>query len=48
MYTEQGLTDDYIIELTEEKRPSPKQDELFEIFLAARETLESRKLPGSF
>lgn len=48
IYTEQGLADDYIIELTEEKRPSLKQDEMFEIFLAARETLESRKLPEGF
>ena len=47
IYTEQGKADDYIIGLTEEKRPSLKQDEMFEIFLAAREVIESRRLPGN-
>lgn len=47
IYTEQGKANDYIIDLTEEKRPGAKQDEMFEIFLAARSVIESRRLPGN-
>ena len=44
IYQEQNKINDYILELTEEKKKSKKQDEKYEIFLAARETLESRLL----
>ncbi len=47
IYTEQGKVNDYIFELTEEKRPGKKQDELYKVFLAAREVLEQRTLPES-
>ena len=39
IYEECEILNDYIIELTEEKRPSSKQDELYRIFIAAREAL---------
>ena len=45
IYTEQGKVNDYIVQLTDEKRPGKKQDELYEVFLAAREVLEQRSLP---
>ena len=46
IYQEQDSLNDYIFELTEEKRNSPKQEEKHQIFLAARETLENRSLQG--
>jgi phage regulator Rha-like protein len=46
IYQEQNLVDDYILSITEEKKKSKKQDELYEIFLAAREALENRLLMG--
>lgn len=46
IYEERGKLDEYILELTEEKRISPKQEELYEIFLAAREAIANRYLPG--
>lgn len=44
IYTENGLLNDDIIALTEVKKKSPKDDELFLNFLAARQKLSS--LPG--
>ena len=44
IYTEQKQVNDYISELTEEKKKSKKQENLFEVFLAAREVMENRKL----
>lgn len=44
IYTENSLLNDQILALTEVKRKSPKDDELFQNFLAAREKLSS--LPG--
>lgn len=43
IYTECGLLNDYVIGLTEEKRSSKTQDDLYRIFIAAREAFESRK-----
>lgn len=48
IYTEQGKTDNYIISITEEKRPGNKQEEMFEVFLAARAVMENRSLPGNY
>ena len=42
IYTEQGKSNDYIIDITDEKRPGKKQDDLYDVFLAAREVLENR------
>lgn len=44
IYQEQGIINDYIISITEERRLTPKQNELYQVFLAARETLENRIL----
>lgn len=46
IYEELGKLNDYILELTEEKRTSLKQEELHEIFLAAREAIANRYLFG--
>lgn len=42
IYEEQGSINNYISEITEEKRKSPKQEELYYIFLAAREAISNR------
>lgn len=44
IYEEQGLLTNEILELTEEKRKSPKQEEMHEVFLAAREAITNRYL----
>jgi phage regulator Rha-like protein len=46
IYEEQGLLNDYILEITEEKRTSLKQSELYDIFLAARDAIANRYLLG--
>jgi phage regulator Rha-like protein len=43
IYTELNRLNDYILEITEEKRPSLKQDELYQVFLAARESMDTRR-----
>lgn len=43
IFTELNQLNDYILEITEEKRPSPKQDEKYQIFLAARESMDPRR-----
>jgi phage regulator Rha-like protein len=47
IYQEQDKVSDYIFSITEEKRPGIKQDELYEVFLAAREVLTNRRLQGN-
>lgn len=47
IYNEQDRLNDYILEITEEKRRSIKQEEKHQIFLAAREALENRLLSDS-
>lgn len=42
IYEEQGLINEYIAKITEEKRKSLKQEELHIIFLAAREAIENK------
>jgi phage regulator Rha-like protein len=44
IYEEQNKLTDYILEITEEKRLSPKQEEMYQIFLAAREAITNRYL----
>lgn len=44
IYEEQGLLNEYILQITEEKRPSLKQEEMYEIFLASREAIANRYL----
>lgn len=44
IYEEQELLTAEILELTEEKRKSPKQEEMHEVFLAAREAMTNRYL----
>lgn len=46
IYEEIGKLNEYIMQITEEKRITPKQEELYEIFLAAREAVINRYLPG--
>jgi len=46
IYEEQSLLTEYILEITEERRVSSKQEELYEIFLAAREAIANRYLLG--
>jgi len=47
IYDEQSRVNEYISKLTEEKRSSPKQQEFYEIFLAARNAMSpSRYLPS--
>lgn len=43
IYTEINKINDYILQITEEKRPTDKQEELYQIFLAAREALGVRQ-----
>jgi phage regulator Rha-like protein len=43
IYQEMGKSNDYILSITEEKRTSDKQDNLYQIFLAAREALNIRR-----
>jgi len=43
IYTEIKKINDYILRITEEIRPSDKQEELHQIFLAAREALDVRR-----
>jgi phage regulator Rha-like protein len=47
IYQEQDRVNDYIVSITEEKRPGIKQDELYEVFLAARDVLNNRRLQGN-
>lgn len=47
IYEELGQLSDCVLELTEEKRSTLKQDELYEIFLASREAIVSRYFLGS-
>jgi phage regulator Rha-like protein len=44
IFEEQNKLTDYILEITEEKRLSPKQEEMYQIFLAAREAIINRYL----
>lgn len=44
IYEEQGLLTDHILQITEEKRKAPKEEEKYEIFLAAREAIANRYL----
>lgn len=48
IYEELGQLNEYIANLTNEKKLTSKQDELYEVFLAARDALENRNfLQGS-
>jgi phage regulator Rha-like protein len=47
IFTELNQLNDYILEITEEKRPSKKQDEDYQIFLAAREAMDTRRFFGN-
>lgn len=44
IFQELGLLNDYVLQLTEEKRSSPKQEERYQIFLAARDAIAGRFL----
>lgn len=44
IYQEQNRIDDHILSITEEKRKTSKQDEMYQVFFAAREALENRLL----
>jgi phage regulator Rha-like protein len=44
IFEEQKLLTDYILQLTEEKKITSKQNEMYEIFLAAREAITNRYL----
>lgn len=44
IYEEQRKLTDYIVEITEEKRITPKQEELYQVFLAARDAISYREL----
>jgi hypothetical protein len=44
IYEEQGLINDHVLQLTEEKGKAPKEVEKYELFLAAREAIASRYL----
>jgi hypothetical protein len=46
IYEEQGKLNEYILEITNEKRISPKQEEMYEVFLASREVIANRYLLG--
>jgi phage regulator Rha-like protein len=47
IYEEQNEVSAHVLALTEEKRPSPKQEEHYQIFLAARDAMSpSRYLPS--
>jgi phage regulator Rha-like protein len=47
IYEEQKELNDYIMKITEEKRVAPKQEELYQVFLAAREAMSpTRFLPN--
>jgi Phage regulatory protein Rha (Phage_pRha) len=43
IYEEQRKLTDYILEITEEKRITPKQEELYQVFLAARDAISYRE-----
>ena len=47
IYQEQNKVNDYIVSITEEKKLGTKQDELYQIFLAARSVIESCRLPDN-
>jgi len=47
IYEEQTKITDYILKITEEKRTTPKQEELYQIFLAARDAISNRYLTGN-
>lgn len=44
IYEEQGLINEYVLQLTEEKGKAPKEAEKYEVFLAAREAITNRYL----
>jgi Phage regulatory protein Rha (Phage_pRha) len=44
IYEEQRKLTDYILEITEEKRITPKQEEWYQVFLAARDAISYREL----
>ncbi|MBD0264236.1 MAG: hypothetical protein ICV78_16350 [Tolypothrix sp. Co-bin9] len=46
IYEEIAKLDEYILQITEEKRPSSKQEEMYNIFLAAREAIANRYFFG--
>lgn len=46
IYEEIGKLDEYILQITEEKRSTSKQEEMYDIFLAARESIANRYLFG--
>lgn len=46
IYEEQRKLTDYILEITEEKRSAPKEEEKYQIFLAARDAISNRKFLG--
>lgn len=48
IYEEMGKLDENIMFLVDEKRLTPKQNELYDIFLAARATLENRQYLTDF
>ena len=47
IYEEQGKLNDYILEITQIKRASPRQEELYKVFLAARDAILTRVLLGN-
>jgi len=47
VYQEQGMLNELILSLTEEKRYAPKQEEKHQVFLAARQTLQDRNQLGN-
>jgi Phage regulatory protein Rha (Phage_pRha) len=46
IYEEQRKLTNYILEITDEKRITPKQEELYQVFLAARDAISYRELLG--
>jgi Phage regulatory protein Rha (Phage_pRha) len=46
IYEEQSKLTDYILGITDEKRITPKQEELYQVFLAARDAISYRELLG--
>jgi len=43
IFTELNQLNEYILEITEEKKSSAKQDELYQLFLAARGSMDTRR-----
>ena len=46
IYEEQGKLTDYILAITDEKRATPTQEGMYQVFLAAREAISNRKYLG--